>query len=161
MAIFIATSNALFPGPHMGMLFGTYTKASFRNTFHNILNWNDEKEPTVRATLLLILGSLILPNLLCSFISIALSTGINKKFFQILISYPASWVLPVATFFTIGPTKLVCCSKSAQQNEYLGLSKCSSIANLILTVIIYVSLLIFLYVSLQSCTSLPNNQLFE
>ena len=89
-------------------------------------------------TMILIFGTLILPNLVYSFISIASSTGMNKKFFQIIIRYPASWVLPVATFFAVGPSKYACCSKSHQQNGYLGFSRCSSIANLILTIITYV-----------------------
>lgn len=87
----------------------------------------------------LLLGVLILPNLLYSFICIANTTGLNKKFIEVILAYPAGWMLPIATYFVIGPTQSSCCYKTNTQRNNLGFSKFHTIINIILTAVIYVA----------------------
>lgn len=89
--------------------------------------------------LLIILVTLILPNLVLSVISISCSTGLNKKLLKVIINYPASWMLPIATYFTIGPYKSnLCCQTDINRN--LGLSTFYSAINTLLNLIMYVAL---------------------
>ena len=78
----------------------------------------------------------IFPNLLLSFTCIACSTGINKKFIKIILNYPAAWMLPIATFFVIGPRKSFCCSKASVHRHHLSFSKPFTIINIMLTFIL-------------------------
>ena len=91
--------------------------------------------------MMLLTGTVILPNLLWGFISMALATGINKKLFQVIINYPASVVLPIATFFTIGSLNSKCCIQTQKRQRHLGFSKWSSIMNMVLTLLMYLILL--------------------
>ena len=90
--------------------------------------------------LLLLLGMLIFPNMLYSFMCIAYSTGPNKKFIEVILAYPAGWMLPIATYFVIGPKKSSCCCKTYYQWNHLGFSKFHTIINIVLTVVIYAAL---------------------
>ena len=69
----------------------------------------------------------IIPNVILSFFFIVKVTGCRKKFTKILADFPGLWLLPVATFFTIGYFK---------ENK-LGFSKKCSIINMIVTVAMY------------------------
>ena len=89
-------------------------------------------------------GLFVLPNLMCSFVSIGLSTGFNKNFIEIIMRYPAAWMLPVCTFFMIGPRKISFDLLSNNQRRYLGLSSGLTILNMILTVIMMGIMLILI-----------------
>ena len=78
----------------------------------------------------------ILPNLLISFISIGLVTGLNRRFFEIIFRYPAMCFLPAVTYFVIGPMQIGCCRKTPQ----IGLSKILTIINLLVTCMMYVTI---------------------
>ena len=95
---------------------------------------------TLIAMILLLIGTVIIPNLIFSFISISRSTGFNKKFLLIIMSYPAAWMLPIATYFVIGPFRSNCCS-STNSNMNLGFSKFYSAMNILLTAIMYVAVI--------------------
>ena len=88
-------------------------------------------------SILLSYGLLIIPNLMYSIISITTSTGMNNKLVKLVIRYPASLVLPLCTFFVIGPQKLSCCSQEHEVSHHLGLSKHLTILNIIFTLISY------------------------
>ena len=89
------------------------------------------------AMLVFIAGLSIIPNFLFSLISIYCSTGINKKFQHILLGYPAAWMLPIATYFVIGPRKSSCFSKTNYHKHQLGFSNLYTILNSILTIMMY------------------------
>ena len=93
--------------------------------------------------LLILFGVLIVPNLIFALISIAYSAGLNKKLFQIIISYPAAWMLPIFTYFTIGPRKLLCCSHSYSNHHQLGLSSLCTCINIVLTAISYITMILY------------------
>ena len=96
--------------------------------------------------LLILFTTLIIPNLFLSFISISCSTGLNKKLLKVIINYPATLMLPIATFFTIGPYKSNCCSQ-INVNRNLGLSKVFSYVNILLSLIMYLALQILFIIS--------------
>ena len=89
-------------------------------------------------------GLFVLPNLMCSFVSIGLSTGFNKNFIEIVMRYPAAWMLPVCTFFMIGPRKISLHLLANGQRRHLGLSTGLTILNMILTVIMMGIMLILI-----------------
>ena len=93
-------------------------------------------------TILISLGTLILPNLLLSLIAISRSTGLNKTFVDVILNYPASWMLPITTYFMIGPHASNCCSQT-DVNKILGFSKFYSCINISLTVIMYLASISF------------------
>ena len=80
------------------------------------------------------------PNIILSFFFIMNVTGCNKKFTKILANFPGLWLLPVATFFTIGHFK---------ENK-LGFSKKCSIINMIVTIAMYGITLSIFHFLLQS-----------
>ena len=82
-------------------------------------------------------GVFIFPNLLYSLICIVYSTGPNEKFIDVILAYPAGWILPIATYFVIGPKQSSYCCKTNSQRNHLGFSKFHTIINMILTVVIY------------------------
>ena len=131
VAIWIAITKTVY-GQAFGIVLGTYDEGT---------EWENNKALTFIAITLLLFFTLILPNLLYSCFCIASVTGVNKNFLEVIIRYPASWILPVATYFVIGPTKRMFCSKSRQFSHHLGFSNCNSIVNLILTVIMYAILI--------------------
>ena len=94
--------------------------------------------------ILLVLSTI--PNLLFSLVSIACSTGLNKKYSQVIFRYPAAWMLPVVTYFVIGPIQSVRCSRKNTQKYHLGLSKHCSFINMILTVIMYGVIIAFIVI---------------
>ena len=85
---------------------------------------------------------LFLPNLAMSIFSIAKSTGFSKNFFEVLFRYPALWLLPVATYFVIGPqdvTVASClCNNKSVSYRHLGISGSLTAFNLALTFGIYI-----------------------
>ena len=89
-------------------------------------------------------GLFVLTNLMCSFVSIGLSTGFNKNFIEIVMRYPAAWMLPVCTFFMIGPRKISLNLLANDQRRHLGLSAGLTILNMILTVIMMAIMLILI-----------------
>ena len=68
----------------------------------------------------------------------AYSKGMEKKLVQVLLRYPAAWMLPIATYFVIGPIKSSCCSKTDRRKHLLGFSKHCTIINMILTFAMHV-----------------------
>ena len=85
----------------------------------------------------------IVPNIILSFISIARSTGCNKKFFRIILDHPAIWLLPAATFFAVGPKTgkwgdCLCCKNSAE-GSLIGISGKLTVINVILTLVMYIA----------------------
>ena len=91
---------------------------------------------------LVLFGLLILPNLLCSLISIASCTGLNKDFFKVIARFPASWMLPICTYFTIGPQNL-----KNRKRRHLGLSKFFTMVNMIISLIM--SFIMFIVIVIQ------------
>ena len=102
-----------------------------------------EKSETAKAMFSLLGGLLILPNFLFSLLSIGWSTGFNKKLVQVILSYPAAWMLPITTYFVIGPHTSPCCSKTNSPTNQLGFSKSFTIINIILTVMMYALVNVF------------------
>ena len=100
-----------------------------------------EDSEAILRMLLLRIGPLILPNLLFSWISIGCSTGFNKKLMQVILAYPAAWMLPITSLFVIGPQKLACSSKTNIHRYHLGFSKPYTIINITLTMIMYAFIL--------------------
>ena len=79
--------------------------------------------------------------------SIAKSTGMNKKFFQVIIRYPASWVLPLATYFTIGSKISIKCSTEEKPKRLLEFSIRCSFCNMIISIFMYGGIIVFLLVN--------------
>ena len=98
------------------------------------------REAFLIRALLISFAILILPNLVFSLISISCSTGLNLKLLKVISNYPASWMLPIATYFTIGPYKPNCCSQT-NSNRNLGLSCLCSAVNMVLSLIMHVALI--------------------
>ena len=100
-----------------------------------------ESGETLIVMLLILFLLLIIPNMILSFISISCSTGLNKKFLRVVLNYPATWMLPIITYFTIGPNKSNCCSQT-NHNRSLVFSKYYSGINTLLTITMQLALLI-------------------
>jgi len=109
--------------------------------------------PLIVVVLISIVTS-ILPNLVLSLISISRSTGFNKKLLKVIINYPAALMLPIATYFTIGPYKssnisIICqynqiiCQTNTNRN--LGLSKFYSAINILLSSAMYLILITIMF----------------
>ena len=132
----------------VGLLF--YVLLDSRRGFQEIMEilGTSEYAETIIRMLLLLAGLLILPNLLFSLISIYSSTGFNKKLTEVILAYPAVWMLPIATYFIIGPRKLSCCSETNTHTYHLGFSRSYTIINIILTVIMYT--VIFVYFAIYT-----------
>ena len=79
----------------------------------------------------------VLPNVIFSIISFTYSTGVNRKSIELILSYPASWMLPVVTNFAIGPRKSFCKSKASHHRHQLAFSTNCTILNIILTQLMY------------------------
>ena len=99
---------------------------------------------------LIFLGVNILPHILCAIIWISWSTGFNRKLYKLILDYPALVLLPVFTYYSVGPKKLPRCSqgKSRPIDSHIILSRKWTIVNLFMTVILYgcaISLLLFVY----------------
>ena len=77
-------------------------------------------------------------NVIISFIGIGLATGCTMDFFKVLFRYPAIFLLPAVTYFVMGSRQTGCCTTTPQ----IGLSKRLSVANLIVTVITYVIMIV-------------------
>ena len=64
----------------------------------------------------------VLPNIIFSIMCFSFSTGVNRKLFELILSYPASWMLPVITNFAIGPRRSLCKLKANHQRHQLAFS---------------------------------------
>ena len=78
-----------------------------------------------------------LPHIIFAIISLTYSTGLNRKLIELILSYPASWMLPVVTNFAIGPRKSFCKSKATHHRHQLAFSTNGTILNIILTLLMY------------------------
>ena len=96
---------------------------------------------TIVALLSLLSGLLIVINFLFAITCISCSTGINKKLIKVVLAYPAAWMLPIATYFAIGPINSSCCSKTRIDRHHLGFSKHLTIINIVLTMMIYATII--------------------
>ena len=101
----------------------------------------------------------MIPNLICSFVSIGFSTGLNKKFLEILTRYPAAWILPICTFFVIGPRKLSCESGN-EQRRHLVLSRGLTIVNMMITWIMSAIMFILIVNQIRSLVTIVAMILF-
>ena len=137
LAFFAVGSSMVTKGVFIAWNIFLDTGSSF---IENALGTSGQTATLIAVTVLLI-GTLTVPNLLFSLISIGCSTGFNRKFLEVILRYPASWMLPITTFFTIGPTKSNCSSDANRPRSYLGFSKKNSIINMILTVVMYAALI--------------------
>jgi len=145
---FFAYLAVMFSIVTKGLLIGTFIGFSGRTEFRNALG-TSETTQTLIATSALLFGLLVIPNLIFAFASIASSTGFNMKFFKIIFNYPAAWMLPIATYFAIGPRKISCCSKQKCLKNELGVSKKLSAINMTLTVMIYAAFISYFYVGVS------------
>ena len=101
---------------------------------------------------------LFIPNILFSFFGILMSTGCNRKrFFSLVLGYPGLWLLSAATFFSVGPKSINCCSQNERGSEphKLVISKVFTVLNMIVTVISYVITFAVIYYIVES-NNLPN-----
>ena len=89
--------------------------------------------------LIMLFFLIIVPNVIISFICIGLATRISRNFFKLIFRYPAIWLLPAVTYFVIGPRELRCCKQNENNvmRHQLGVSKCFSLLNLLMTVMMY------------------------
>ena len=129
-------TKALFIASFFYSVSGDSFGRNINNSVIKALGASEETEALMKMLLLLV-GLLILPNFLFSLISIGCSTGFNRKLPKVILAYPAAWMLPIATYFVIGPQNLSCCSKTNTHKYHLGFSKPYTIINIILTVIMY------------------------
>ena len=85
---------------------------------------------------------IFLPNLILAFISIAKSTGLSKNFFEVVLRYPALLLLPVATYFVIGPQDVAVanclCNNQSVNLQHLGVSGRLTAFNLAFTFGLYI-----------------------
>ena len=151
--------SILTKGIFMAIMMGQNWNYDFEETFETTNRTtttrpNRSTTTTMTVVMLILLGTVILPNFVYGLISMASSTGLNKKLFQVIISYPASLVLPIATYFTIGPINSRCGCENKQRKRHLGFSKCSSIINMVLTVIMYVIVIASFASDCKSCQKL-------
>ena len=159
-AMWIGMANNEYMMKDIGILLGVYLEGSHSNNKSSCTHAdkcmeqnspytiNDEDRIVMRVINLIVV-TLILPNLLLSFISIAITTGVNMKFMYAIARYPGSVVLPIATYFAIG-IKYAFCPETKEKRKYLGFSKRCSVANLILNIIMQAFMYILLMASLQS-----------
>lgn len=126
--MFSATTKILF----VGMLFGAAANGAGGSFYI-------PDRVSTFAPLLLIT---FLPNLMLSSISIAKSTGFSKTFFEVILRYPALWLLPVATYFVVGPQNVtICyclCNNQSLKYHRLGISGSLTALNAIFTFILYI-----------------------
>ena len=89
--------------------------------------------------LIMLFFLILVPNVIVSFICIGFATGLSRNFFKLIFRYPAIWLLPAVTYFVIGPRELRCCKRTQHniQRHQIGLSKCFSLLNLLMTVMMY------------------------
>ena len=82
---------------------------------------------------------IILPHIILAVTCVSISTGCNKKLFKIIFGHPAICLLPVFTYFVVGPRRICCNKKDPNyiQQKRLILSKRSTIFNIALTAILY------------------------
>ena len=97
---------------------------------------------TLTILLLMLFGTLMLPFFILSLIGISCSTGLNKKLIKVIANYPATFMLPSITYFTIGPHKSNC-SSPTNSDRNLGLSKFYSGINILLTVIMNLAVIFY------------------
>ena len=85
---------------------------------------------------------LFLPNLALSIFSIAKSTGFSKNFSEVVLRYPALWLLPVATYFAIGPQDITVanclCNNKSVNYQHLGISGSLTAFNMAFTFGLYI-----------------------
>ena len=112
---------------------------------------NELKSTALASIVSFSFGLLVLPHIMLSFISIGFSTGLNKKLIEILICYPATWMLPVCSLYVIGPRKLTCDSRPNDQRRKLVLSKQLSLLNMMLTLIMGI---MFILITSQNTSDL-------
>ena len=80
---------------------------------------------------------MFIPNLVFSTICILASAGL--KGFKIILEYPGLWLLPVVTYYTMGPKQMLCCKSSTGRNQRkkLAFSKCLTVVNMVMTNIVF------------------------
>merc|ERR1711963_71864 len=93
----------------LGVLSSMFTKAFFIGVTINIhlQDYAIEKDSQVVELLLCLLLQFV-PNLILSTVSILLSTGFTLKFWKIVFDYPGVWLLPAATYYSVGPQEVKC-----------------------------------------------------
>ena len=101
-------------------------------------------EVSLIMVVLIVFVTLFIPNFVLSLISISCSTGLNKKLLKVILNYPASWMLPIATYFMIGPYKSNCCCQTNASGN-LGLSKFYCAVNILFSLALYVAVLVTLF----------------
>ena len=93
-----------------------------------------------------------LPNLILTFISIAKSTGISNNFWGVINRYPALWLLPVASYFVIGPQNVTICDclcyDKSVNYQHLGISGSLTALNMMITFVLYLPTLLMAYMNL-------------
>ena len=148
LAFLAVMLSILTKGVLVGLLMGYYASAPphRHRQFKKVLGSTDDTATNI-SMVTISLAAVFLPALLCSFFSIALSTGINKKFFQVIIRYPASWVLPLATYFTIGSKISLKCPREDKRKRLLGFSTRCSFFNMIASIFMYGGIIAFLLVN--------------
>ena len=92
---------------------------------------------------LIFLFLIILPHLILSVSCLAISTGCNKKLFKIIFDHPAICLLPVFTYFVVGPRRICCDTKHPNfiQQKQLIISKNCTVFNILLTTTSYAAVI--------------------
>ena len=93
----------------------------------------------IMSSTLIFFSLIILPHIILSVSSIAISTGCSKKLFKIIFDHPAICLLPVFTYFVVGPRQICCDSQHPNyiKQKELITSKKLTIFNILLTAILY------------------------
>ena len=93
----------------------------------------------IMSSTLIFFSLIILPHIILSVSSIGISTGCSKKLFKIIFDHPAVCLLPVFTYFVVGPRRICCDSQHPNyiQQKQLIISKRFTIFNILLTAILY------------------------
>ena len=148
--IFGGLLNRSFIIHFLAVMFSIVTKAIFVGFLLDAA-FNGESG-SVGMVLTLLLTFTFLPNLILAFISIAKSTGISNNFWGVINRYPALWLLPVATYFVIGPQNVAICDflcyKKSVNYQHLGISGSLTALNMMITFVLYLPTLLMAYMNL-------------
>ena len=123
----------------LGVLSSMFTKAVFIGLTISGHQEDFNVDESQLVTLFLCLLPQVIPNIILALFSIFLATGCNKKFFKVIFDFPGLWLLPAATYFSMGPKQIECCKSRnyAYQRRKLGFSKIATIINMTITIVMF------------------------
>ena len=113
---------------------------AFNASVHHNINLNNNLSQLYAQSLLIVFGFTILPQLIMSFTAIFYVTRCPKMFLNVVCAHPQMWLLPVFTYFTIGPKTMSCFPRrqDAKISTKLAFSRWLTLFNMILTYTFFV-----------------------